>query len=534
MTEIVFGLVGGLSLFIYGINLMSDGLRKVAGDRIKNIIKLLTTNPIAGVTVGMIITAIIQSSSATSVLTIGFVNAGIMTFQQSLGIIFGCNIGTTITAQLIAFKLTHYALPILSVGFFLYFVCKKRFWKNIGLFLLGFGILFLGLSIMKHAIGPLSSNTIFRDTFILYSNNKFIAILIGFLVTSLFQSSSVTTGIVIALASVNLITLTGAIPIIMGCNIGTCTTSLIASIGTSINSKRTAVAHLVFNIIGTVIFFIFIGQFQYLVTLTSTNLVRQCANAHTIFNVVGTLIFLPFIGLFSRLIIKLIPGKDNDDINELKYLDEHFLSTPPLAIDSSIKEILITLRISDKMIENAIEGFFGKIELLDEIQDMEDTVDYRREKITLYLTNLVEQDLTQEESEKFPKLVHVINDIEKIADHAMNLRNLSMRKNEKKLKFSGTELGEIVQMHDVLKIMISQTEIALSDTSDIEKAKLIYNTEIKINNQRKQFKKNHINRMKNKKCSCVLSGIIFIDMINNLEKIGDFLTNIADAIVGEL
>jgi len=261
---------------------------------------------------------------------------------------------------------------------------------------------------------------------------------------------------------------------------------------------------------------------------------RQCAFAHTIFNVISTLLILPFIGLFTKLIIKLIPNKDGEECDpfEMKHLDEHLLSTPSIAIDTAIKEILHTLKMTSKMIELAIEGFFGKIGSLDKIEKKEDIVDYRREKITEYLVKLMEQDISHEESQKIPKLLHVINDIEKIGDHSINLRNLARRKNDGKLPFTGDSIAEIVQIHESVKCMIDQTEEALSSLS-IEKAKLIYNTENKINTQRRQFKKNHIERLKNKKCNPI-SGIIFLDIINNLEKIGDFLTNVADAIVGRL
>jgi len=534
LTQLIFGLSGGLSLFIYGINITGEGLQKLAGDKIRNIIKVLTTNRFSGVLVGIIITSIIQSSSATSVLAIGFVNSGLMTFEQSLSIIFGANIGTTITTQIIAFKLTTYCLPILTIGFLLNFICKKRIWKNIGLFLLGLGMLFLGMSIMSGAIEPFATDPMIKDLFIKFSVNPSLGILTGIIATAIFQSSSVTTGIVLALASVGLVDLTGAIPIILGCNIGTCVTALLASIGTNTNAKRTAIGHLIFNILGVLLFLPFIKYFQLIVMFTSTNIMRQCAFAHTIFNVIGTLLILPFIGLFTKLIIKLIPNKDGEECDpfEMKHLDEHLLSTPSIAIDTAIKEILHTLKMTSKMIELAIEGFFGKIGSLDKIEKKEDIVDYRREKITEYLVKLMEQDISHEESQKIPKLLHVINDIEKIGDHSINLRNLARRKNDGKLPFTGDSIAEIVQIHESVKCMIDQTEEALSSLS-IEKAKLIYNTENKINTQRRQFKKNHIERLKNKKCNPI-SGIIFLDIINNLEKIGDFLTNVADAIVGRL
>lgn len=533
MLNILFGLTGGLSLFIYGIHLMSDGLKKVAGDKIRNIIKILTINRFSGVLVGLGITSILQSSSAVSVLVIGFVNSGIMTFYQSLSVILGSNIGTTITTQIIAFKLTSYCLPILAIGFFINFVCNNKIWKNIGLSLLGLGILFLGMSIMSNAIIPFANNPIVEDLFIKFSTNPFIGLLTGAVFTAIVQSSSLSTGIVLTLSSVGL-NITGAIPIILGCNIGTCVTALLASIGTNVNAKRTAVSHLIFNILGVLIFIPLLGPFTKLIIFTSTDIMRQCAFAHTIFNITSTLLIFPFIGVFAKLITKLIPNKDGEECDpfEMKHLDEHLLLTPSIAIDASIKEILQTLKTSEEMIEFAIGGFFGEVKLLDKIGKMEDIVDYRREKITEYLSKLIHENLSYTESQKIPKLLHVINDVENIGDYAINLRNSARRKSDQKLPFTGVALGEIVQLHQSLKQMVKQTKEALSSI-DIKKAKLIYNTECEINTQRRVFKRNHVERLKNKMCHHV-SGIVFLDMINIMEKIGNSLTNVADAIVGRL
>ncbi len=533
--NIIFNLVGGLALFIYGINLMGDGLQKMASDKIRTVLEKLTSSPLMGTTVGAIVTSIIQSSSATTVLAVGFVNAGLMSFYQALGIIFGANIGTTITSQLIAFKLTDYALPILAVGLLLFLICKNKWWKYFGLSLLGFGILFLGLNIMTVGIKPLADNIIFRNIFIKVNNNPFLAILAGAIVTSILQSSSVTTGIVLTLATLGMITFSGAIPLILGCNIGTCMTAMLASIGTNTNARRTAVAHLLFNITGTLLFLPFLNPFTRLVQATSIDIARQCANAHTIFNVICTLLFLPFTSIYSKLITKLVKDKntDNNDYNETKYLEHHLLHTPAIAIKAATKEIIKTLELSKIMINSAIDAIIkNDVKLLESIEKREDIVDTRRYSITNYLVRLMEQSITHEESTKIPALIHVVNDVERIGDHAMNLKKLAEQKIENKLGFSDEATQELLGMYKELLNMIDIAILALQ-SNNIQDAKTLCDQELVINGLRNTLRTNHINRLNQSQCT-VLSGLVFIDLVNNFEKIGDHLKNVGDAILDDL
>ncbi len=311
--ELIFGIIGGLGLFIYGIWEMSEGLHKASGERMRKILHSLTGSPIRGVLVGAGITSLIQSSSATTVMVVGFVNAGLISLIQALGVIFGANIGTTITAQLIAFKLTDYALPIIGLGMLIIFIAKKKSHKYIGEFLLGFGILFLGLDILTKVVKPLGQYPWFNNLFITFGNNQLLGILAGAIVTAILQSSSVTTGMVLGLAMANLIDLKAAIPLILGCNIGTCVTALLASIGTGISARRAAVAHIMFNVGGVVIFLPFLGFFRNLVAHTSGEIPRQIANAHTVFNVINTIIFLPFVRPYANLLTKVVKGKEEEE-----------------------------------------------------------------------------------------------------------------------------------------------------------------------------------------------------------------------------
>lgn len=534
LKDLSFGIFGGLGLFVYGIHLMGEGLHKFAGNRIRQTLKSLTANPMLGTVFGTIVTAIIQSSSATTVLAVGFVNAGLMTLDQTVGVILGANIGTTVTAQIIAFKLTDYALPIIGIGFALNFFCARKSLKHIGEFLLGFGMLFLGLSIMTSVVKPLAQNSAIRTSFIMFSNNLFFAVLTGVIVTAIIQSSSATTGIVLALAAADLITLNGAIPLILGCNIGTCITALLASIGTNLNAKRTAMAHVMFNVIGSVVFLILLKPFKFVVIHTSTDLVRQCANAHTLFNIIGALAFLPFTRSYTRLIKRIIKSKGEAEEEYIPtYLENHLLNTPEFAIEAATKEIISTLKLTRKMITSAMKGFFeNDTKYLQKIDTEEEAVDARRLDITNYLVELMQRELSEEVSKKIPAMVHVINDIERIGDHAVNLKNLAKQKREQSLCFSEDALEELKSAYNELIKMVNVSIDALL-TNDVRKASLIFGKENRINQMRDEFKANHIKRLEHGKCN-VLSGVVFIDLLSNFEKIGDHLTNIGQAIIEHL
>lgn len=534
--DILFNLIGGLALFIYGINLMGEALQKMASDRIRTVLGKLTSSPLMGTFVGTVVTSIIQSSSATTVLAVGFVNAGLMSFYQTLGIIFGANIGTTVTSQLIAFKLTAYALPILAIGFLLYFVCKNKSWKYFGLSLFGFGTLFLGLNIMTAGVAPLAGNEIFKQIFVSVNHNAFLAVLAGMVVTGILQSSSVTTGIVLTLAALKLITLQGALPLILGCNIGTCVTAMLASIGTSTNARRTAVAHLLFNVSGTLLFLCMLRPFTYVVQLTATDIARQCANAHTIFNIICTLLILPFTKYYAQFITKLVKEKDTlqEDYTETRCLEHHLLHTPAVALKAATNEIVKTLELSKLMISSAIDALMQvDSRLLDSIEQREEIVDSRRYAITSYLVRLMEQtSLSHEESIKIPALLHVVNDVERIGDHAINLKNLVKLKLEKKLEFSEQAVQELTAMYNELSAMITDTVSALQSNT-VQDAETVVKHEIRINRLRNEFRTSHIARLNHGRCN-VLSGLVFIDLINNFEKIGDHLNNVSDAILSAL
>jgi phosphate:Na+ symporter len=490
-----------------------------------------TGNPFKGVLVGTGITSLIQSSSATTVMVVGFVNAGLMTLTQALGVIFGANIGTTITAQLIAFRLTDYALPIIGLGMFTIFLAKKKRHKYVGEFLLGFGILFLGLNILTSVVKPLGQYPAFNNTLLSFSRNPLLGVLAGAAVTAIVQSSSVATGMVLSLAMANLIDLKAAIPLVFGCNIGTCVTALIACIGAGISARRASLAHIMFNLMGVLIFLPFVGFFQNLVSRTSGDLARQIANAHTLFNLLNTLIFLPFIPLFVSLLTKIIPGKEGEEIEYLpKYLDRHLLNTPPIAIEAAIKEIIRTLGLTQRMVGMAMNSLINNdSKSLEKITRGEEAVDSLREAITNYLVELMQRELSQEESRKIPALIHVINDVERIGDHAENLRDLAQQKIDNRMPFSHMAVEELKNMYEEINRMIACSVNAL-ELNSIDEAKLVLGRECQINTLRDRLKDNHVKRLEQRQCH-VLSGVVFLDIISNLEKIGDHLNNVAQAVM---
>lgn len=534
VKELIFGIFGGLGLFIYGIHLMGDGLQRVAGERFRTIIKALTSNPFKAVLIGAGITSLIQSSSATTVMVVGFINAGLMNLTQALGIIFGANIGTTITAQIIAFKLTDYALPFVGIGMVLYiFASNKRFWRFLGLFFLGFGILFLGLNIMTSVVKPFAKDPAVLHAFISINNRVLYGLLIGAVITAIVQSSSVTTGIVLGLVSVGLINLEGAIPIILGCNIGTCATVMIASIGTSISARRAAVAHLLFNCIGAIIFIPIIKPFTLLISHTATDTVRQCANAHTLIKILETLLYLPFIGLYAKAVERIVPGKEIIIDVGPKYLEKHLINTPVFAIDAATKEIIRMAGHAKEMVNEATSGFLnsdGKI--LKNLPKREKALDSLQESVTDYLMLLTQRDLSEDESKKIPALLHSVNDIERIGDHSENLMELAIRRIEDKLAFSEMAMAEIKLMLAKIDAMADGVIKALT-TNSKDDAAMVLDIEEDVNDFTEKLRQNHIDRLCTDQCM-VRSGIVFLDMISNFEKIGDHLSNVAEAVMGRL
>ena len=542
MTKIViFGIIGGLGLFLFGMKLLSEGLQKIAGYKLRQILKILTDKPIVGIFVGALVTAIIQSSSATTVMVVGFVNAGLMLLRQAIGVILGAHIGTTITAQIIAFKIDQYALPAIGLGFLLWVIAKRKNVKFSGQAILGFGILFLGLAIMKDVLGPLGESQNIRDILTSFSNNPLLGILGGMLVTAMVQSSSATIGLIMALAFAGLINLEGAIYLVLGTNIGTTVTAQIASIGANISARRSAMVHSVIQIIGVAYMLVFINNGLYIkfiefITPGSAlngNILRHIANAHTVFNIINTIIFLPFIGVLEKISKLIIPGEVDELHAEPKFLEKYLLNTPSVALDQTTNEIIRMAQFAQDAVRDAMNGFFRRdIKQLTRVVKEEEAIDNLQKEITQYLVELSQRSLIAEESEKIPVLLHSVNDVERIGDHAENLMELAERAIEEKLPFSEDAIRELKLTYNEVDSMITEVIFALK-TESADAARKALAREDALNRYQIEFRQRHIERLSNGKCF-VLSGIIFMDLVNNLEKIGDHLTNITQAIIGSL
>ncbi|MDA7857935.1 Na/Pi cotransporter family protein, partial [bacterium] len=418
MFLLIVGLLGGLALFLYGIQLTSEGLKLTAGARLRSIMMKLTSNRLMGVTVGVLLTVLNQSSSATTVMLVSLASAGLIALGQALGVILGASIGTTLTVQLIAFKIYDFALLIVAIGFGMMFLCKKKVYKYTGQILLGFGLIFHGMRVMSTSMHPLQEEAFFKWFLISLGDEPLLGIIVAAIFTGIVQASAATIGIVLTAAMGGLITLKAAIPLLLGANIGTCITALLGSIGASRKGKQVALAHIIFKVIGVALVFVILGPFTKLIALTAKDLPRQIANAHTIFNVGIMIVFLPFFGLFLKLIQRLLPSRPEEEvIFGPKYLDERILETPSLAIEQAHREIIRAANTTKWMLRNSIDVFGkGDLNLLEEVKRKDDEVDILNKAVVKYLSKLAQQELSDEESRMQSGFLCVLDDLENIGD----------------------------------------------------------------------------------------------------------------------
>ena len=462
----VTSLFGGMGMFLYGMEMMSDGMKIAAGNKMRSVLEKLTSNRFLAVAVGAFITMVIQSSSATTVMLVSFVNSGLLSFVQGLGVILGSNIGSTITAQIVAFKVTDFALALIAVGAMMSLFSKKDSTKNIGFVILGFGLLFYGMKVMSDTMKPLRSNPTFNSILTSFEN-PFMGILAGAAFTALIQSSSATTGIVITLASGGSITLEAGIPLIFGANVGTCVTALLAGLNASREAKRIAIAHVTFNVAGVALFCFWIPTFADWISQTSDNIPRQIANAHTIFNILATVVFIPFTPLVARLIIKYFPDEEVDrDISKpaVMHLDENMLGTPAIAITNAQAEIRGVVGLLERVVGSVAMPFVSSESLRDienEEEDFEKGLQNRIEKITFlnneissYLIKINNQDLRETQSKEVFTLVSVVNNINSIKNSvSLRLHDLMIRKESDSETLSDRLIDEVESYH---KKMVKQ------------------------------------------------------------------------------
>ena len=534
--EIIISIMGGLGLFLFGMNLMGEALEKAAGSRLKKIIELLTSNIFMGVLVGTVVTAIIQSSSATTVMVVGFVNAGIMTLPQAVGVIMGANIGTTVTAQLVSIDMNGLAPIALGIGIILYLFGGKPKTKHIAEVLIGFGILFTGMDFMKEAVKPLAGYSGFTNALLTFGKYPILGLLLGFGITAIIQSSSASMGMLVVLASQGLIPLNSALPILYGQNIGTCVTSLLSSIGASISARRAALIHLIFNVLGTIIFLIFLNGIvvKSVLYFDPDNVARQIANVHTIFNIASTLILLPLNGIIIKLATKLVPDThiEDDDVKVVKFIDDRMIETPSIALVNVEKETLRMGEKSKESLDSAMKGILEKSENdLASTLKKEVLINSLQKTILDYLLKLSKAPLNEESREVIDSLFNTVNDIERVGDHAENLAELAQSSITNDVVFSDNAKSELVDMYNKV---VSTYSYALESmrNSDVDLACKVIKMEEQVDIMEKSCRANHMRRLNNNMCS-IDNGIIYLEILTNLERVSDHAVNIAQQVIAQ-
>ena len=529
-----FLFLGGISLFLYGMQLMGDGLQAAAGSKLQRILGALTKRTIYGVALGAGVTSILQSSSATTVMTVGLVNAGLMNLQQAFGIVMGANIGTTITAQLIAFKLTDYITLLLAIGFFIRTVAKKRQMKDIGQVLMGFGILMLGMAMMSNSVAPLRHNTAVVEFIGRFSTHPILGLLVGLCMTVVIQSSSATVGILMAMAGQGLIPLEGAVPVLLGDNIGTCITAVLATLQANINAKRVALSHVLFNLIGSIIAIALLSQFLALVLKISPagNISRQIANAHTVFNVVNTILFLPFAGQFTKLIEKIMPNKNGEISYQPKFLNESMLDTPAIALSLARKEVS---RMGSLALGNTKRAF-SCINQYDSkkvkyIKEHEPVIDNLEEAITVYLTKMSEKNLSVELTNIHTGLLHCCMDLERIGDHAETIAKRVKSMNEDGISFSPEAAEEMKEIGDMVIRTTADALQALED-NDVNLAKTALARSHEVRKKEKAMRRSHVDRLNRGVCTPE-TGFVMLELLLNMKRVSDHVQNLCEIVLGE-
>lgn len=537
IQQMLFEFLGGLGIFLFGIKYMGDGLQKSAGDRLRDLLDRFTTNPVMGVLAGMLVTILIQSSSATTVITVGLVSAGFMTLRQAIGVIMGANIGTTVTAFIIGIDVGEYALPIIAAGAILLFFFKNKKVHNFGQIVFGFGALFYGLELMSGGMKPLRALESFHDLTVNLSSNPVLGVIVGTVFTVIVQSSSATIGILQGLFSENLLDLNAALPVLFGDNIGTTITAVLASIGASVAAKRAAAVHVLFNLFGTTIFLILLKPFTFLIgnvqEAIGLNPEMTIAFAHGIFNASNTLIQLPFVAVLAFIVTKLIPGEDSVIEYKAKHLDPVFIEqSPSIALGQAKEEVLRMGHFSIKGLEETHE--YLKIKLQkhsDSAMQIEDALNNLDRKITDYLVELATSSLTEHESEEHTMLMDAVRDIERIGDHYENIIELIEYQQANKVVISDSAMSDLDDMFMLTISTVSEAIDAL-DHNDKEAALHVVQKEEEIDKMERKLRKQHIIRLNEGLCSAQ-AGIVYVDIVSNLERIGDHAVNIAEAILGE-
>jgi phosphate:Na+ symporter len=535
--EMLFQFIGGLGIFLFSIKYMGDGLQKAAGDRLRDILDRFTTNPFMGVLVGIAVTVLIQSSSGTTVITVGLVSAGFMTLRQAIGVIMGANIGTTVTAFIIGFDVGEYALPVMALGAFLIFFFKKNQIQNLGEVIFGFGGLFLGMELMSGGMKPLRELPSFIDLTISMSDHSILGVIVGTVFTLIVQSSSATVGILQGLYAENILDLNAALPVLFGDNIGTTITAVLASIGASVAARRAAATHVLFNVVGTILFMIILGPFTMYVEWLSGVLglepKMQIAFAHGTFNVTNTIIQFPLIGAWAYVVTKLIPGEEVTIEYKPKHLDPHFIETAPsIAIGQAKEEILRMGRFSVQGLQESFEYLKTKNKKHAETgYQLEDAINNLDHKITDYLVKISAESISNADSTRHIMLMETVRDIERVGDHFENILELIDYQQVNRLTLTEDAMEDLTDMFTLTIATVEKALVSL-DMNSHELAREVAEQEDLIDKMERKFRKKHILRLNEGTCT-PQAGIVFVDIVSNLERIGDHAVNIAEAVLGK-
>lgn len=544
----LFTFIGGLGLFLYGMNTMADGLQKSASGKMKSLLGYLTNNRFLGVVFGAVITAIIQSSSATTVMVVGFVNAGILTLVQAVGVIMGANIGTTITAWIVsmnewgsALKPEFFAPLLVGIGVVAFMFFNKQKVKEVGQILVGFGVLFIGLSFMSGAIEPYKDAPIFSEAFRILGQNPFFGILAGLVVTAIIQSSSASVGILQTLAINGVVNWRSAIFITLGQNIGTCVTALLSSVGAQKNAKRAAVIHLLFNVFGAAIF----GIIMYVIFAVNQKLAMSTISTveisifHTVFNITNTLLLFPFAKLLVRLSERIVSDKhpDDEEIDEVaevcRALDDRILENPGFAIETANREVVVMGNVAIKTARMAMQGLLEKdTKAIEYVFRKEEVINELEKVLTEYLVKVDNLSLSEEQHDKIKNLLYTVSDIERVGDHCENIVELAKKRVEMNLHFSDVGYEDLKQI--ISEVMISlEGCIEARESMDFNTVRKVGRSEDEVDNLEDDLRDKHIIRLSQGKCDTE-SGLLFLDVISNLERISDHAYNIAGYVQSEL
>ncbi len=532
LQEMLFMFFGGLGIFLFGIKSMGDGLQKSAGDRLRDILDKYTTNPFLGVLAGIIVTILLQTSTGTTVITVGLVSAGFMTLRQAIGVIMGANIGTTVTAFIIGIDIGEYALPMIAVGSVLLFFFKKEKFQHMGQIVFGAGALFYGLELMGDGMRPLRTSEYFFELTQSMSQNPILGVVVGTVFTLIVQSSSATIGVLQELYAGGSIDLKAALPVLFGDNIGTTITAVLAALGASVAARRAAAAHVIFNLVGTAMFLIILPLFtQYIFWITDLLGIEakmQIAFAHGTFNVANTFVQFWFIGTIAWIVTKLVPGEDSIVDTKAQHLDPIFIQqSPSIAVEQAKYEVI---RMGDfaKLGLGEARAYLetGDKKHAEKSAHIEDALNSLNSKITDYLVQLAAVDLTEHESREHKTLMHAINDIERIGDHVENIIELIDYKTATRVTLSADAQKELIEMYDLTRETLEKSLHTLA-TGDMNEARLVIEMEAKLDMLERQFRKNHVVRLNTGACDGQ-AGMFFVDMLSNLERIGDHAMNITE------